>query len=562
MVKKKSIKRKEIGLFLLSLGAIFLLNFVANKKYFRLDLTQDKRFTLTDATKSVITKLNDVVEFKVYLHGNNLPVKYVEFKEEIQNRLTEIRNLNPNNIEFEFIDPYAAEDPAEFVKSLRKQGLRFTNDVEKTENGVNQIQVIPGMMIYYKGKSLPVNLLKSDITKSIESIEYELVSTIKILSNGSKNRKNVGLLQGHGELFPEEIGDLSSEIIKFYNPALIRLRDSTGKLDVSNLFQSDILIIAKPVAPFSQDEVFAIDQYVMRGGKIIWMLDQVAADEDSLRDKNFFIANINHFNIEDLLYNYGVRVNANVVQDMQCSLINAQVGVEANGEKKNQVIPWFYSPIVSSLNNHIINYNLDPVKMNFANTIDTIPSPGVTKTVLLTTSMNTKIVKAPVRVGIDFSVNALQNGVDKKLFNEHGKPLAVLLEGNFSSYFKNRIVDPNIQVIKRSVENKMLVISDGDLARNKINPYDGRVEPLGMDKFLRYQFDNKKFLLNALNYLSGDEDMIPARCKRIQMRLLDKGKIKENKKMIQIVNVGSPVVVIILFGIVYTFIRRRKYTKA
>jgi len=564
MVKKKSLKYKNILTFLIALGVILAVNFIASKKYARIDLTEDDRFTLTEASENVVKKLDDVVEFKVYLEGENLPAKYVEFREEIKSRLEEFRNLNPEFVEYEFIDPHAAENPDEFVASLRKKGLLFTNDVEKTENGVNQIQIIPGILVYYKGKSYPINLLKSDIRKSIESIEYELVAAIKILTTTFQNRKNVGLLQGHGELFPEEVADLSSSIVQFYNPAIVRLRDSMGRVDIKNLFLSDILIIAKPDprAPFSEGEIYALDQYVMRGGKIIWMLDQVSADEDSLRDRSFFVANINKLGTEDLLYHYGVRVNNNLLQDLQCSVINATVGVEANGQPKNQLIPWFYAAVVNSQNNHIINKNIDPIRLNFANTIDTIPSAGITKTVLLASSNSSKILKAPVRVGIDGSVKALQEGVDKTQFKDSQKPIAVLLEGSFDSYYKNRIPPAApFEFIKKSQKSKMIVISDGDIARNKVNPYTGAFEPLGMDRKAQYFFDNKKFLMNALNYLSGDEDLIPARCKRIEIRLLDRGLIKEKKKLIQAVNVLIPVLLIVIAGLLYNFLRTRKYTR-
>ncbi len=559
MVVKR--KYKDIGRFLGIIALLFLINFVASKKYFRVDLTQDKRFTLTDATVNLIQNLNDVVEFKVYLDGKNLPAKYVEFREEIKSKLEEFRNLNPDNIEYEFIDPHAVEHPEEFISDLRKKGLLFTNDVEKTESGVNQIQVIPGLMIYYKGAPFPVNLLKSSIGKSIESIEYELVSSIKILSTPPQKKKNIGLLQGHGELFPEEIGDLSGSIFQFYNPAIVRLTDSTGRIFMDYIDQTDVLLIAKPLIPFSNAEIFVLDQFVMRGGKIIWMIDQVSADADSLRNSNFFIADIRRLNIEELLYHYGVRINNTLLQDVQCSLIPAQVGVEANREPKLQLVPWFYSPIVTSENNHIINTNIDPVKLNFASTIDTIPSAHIKKTILLSSSNYSKVLKAPYRVSMEASVFAAQNGLDKKTFKDGSKPLAVLLEGSFDSYFKNRITPGNMPFIKSSKETQMIVISDGDIARNDFNPNNGHMEPLGMDKYLNYLFDNKKFLLNSLNYLTNDADIIPARCKRIEMRLLNKTEVKENKRKIQILNIALPLAFLALFGLLYNWIRVRKYAR-
>ncbi|MFM7023746.1 MAG: gliding motility-associated ABC transporter substrate-binding protein GldG [Flavobacteriales bacterium] len=557
----KSRKYKDIVRFLTVIIVVILVNFVASKKYFRIDLTQDKRFTLTSATVDMIEKLNDVVEIKVYLDGKNLPAKYIEFREEIRAKLEEFRNLNPDNIEYEFIDPHAIDNPQEFIIKLRKEGLLFTNDVEKTENGVNQIQVIPGLMVYYKGTPIPVNLLKSSIAKSIESIEYELVSAIKVLSTSPKDKKNIGLLQGHGELFPEEIGDLSGSIFQFYNPALVHLTDSTGKIFTDHINQTDVLLIAKPIAPFSKDEIFVLDQFVMRGGKIIWMIDQVGADNDSLRNSNFFIAGSRKLNIEELLYHYGVRINQNLLQDIQCGLIPAQTGVEANRQPRFELVPWFYSPIVGSQNDHIIINNIDPVKLNFASTIDTLPSPSVKKTVLLSSSNYSKVLRTPYRVSLEPSIYALQNGLDKKTFKDKSKAVAVLLEGSFPSFFKNRIVDGGKPFIAQSKETKMIVISDGDIARNDFNPNNGQMELLGMDKYLNFLFDNKKFLMNSLNYLTDDAEIIPARCKRIEMRLLNKGEVKDDKIMIQILNIALPLVFIILFGLIYNFIRIRKYAR-
>ncbi|MCX6180540.1 MAG: gliding motility-associated ABC transporter substrate-binding protein GldG [Bacteroidetes bacterium] len=559
MVKQR--KYKDLLRFLSIIAVLFLVNFIASKEYTRIDLTQDKRFTLTDATVKLVEGLKDVVEFKVYLDGKNLPAKYVEFREEIKSKLEEFRNLNPENIEYEFIDPHSVENPEQFVSDLRKKGLLFTNDVEKTESGVNQIQVIPGLMMYYKGQPFPVNLLKASIGKSIESIEYELVSSIKILSTPPQNKKNIGLLQGHGELFPEEIGDLSGAIFQFYNPAIVRLTDSTGQIYTEHINQTDVLLIAKPLIPFSTAEVFVLDQFVMRGGKIIWMIDQVGADNDSLRNSNFFIAGSRKLNIEELLYHYGVRINNNLLQDVQCGLIPAQVGIEANKEPKLQLVPWFYSPIISSENNHIININIDPVKLNFANTIDTIPSAHIKKTVVLSSSNYSKVLKVPYRVSLDPSIYAAQNGLDKKTFKDGSKAVAVLLEGSFDSYFKNRITPGNVSFMRSSKETKMLVISDGDIARNDFNPNNGHMEPLGMDKYLNYLFDNKKFLLNAMNYMTDDAEVIPARCKRIEMRLLNKTEVKDDKSKIQLLNIALPLVFIALFGLVYNWIRIRKYAR-
>ncbi len=547
------------------MAVLFLVNFIATKKYFRIDLTADERFTMTESTNALIKKLDDVVEFKVYLSGDNLPAKFVEFREEIKSRLEEFRGLNPNNIEYEFIDPYSVEKPEEFIKSLTEKGLQYTNVEEKTENGVKQVYVVPGVMVYYKGKELPVNLLRLDITaphiqvlnKSIESLEHELTKAIRMLK--TERKKNVGFLQGHGELDGLQVFDLAHALSDYYNVGPVNLIDTSGYLDTHILDVLDVLVIAKPIFPFSKEELYVMDQFVMRGGITVWMIDQVHAEMDSLKYTNFFPAMTNQINTEDFLYHYGARINNNLIEDLQCAPIQIQVGKYGN-QPSFKPIPWFYSPLITTENKHIITTNLDPLKLIFASSIDTIPSPGIKKTILLSSSENTKLVSIPVRVSFDAAIN----GPDKKQFNAGKKAVAVLLEGKFTSYYKNRIPPKvnNRPTILQGKEGKIIVISDGDIGRNEIK---GGAQPeplpLGADRNNNFYFDNKKFLLNTFNYLCGDEEVIPARSKKIEMRLLDKGRIKGQERKIQILNIALPLAFIIVFGLIYNFIRVRKYAK-
>jgi ABC-2 type transport system permease protein len=586
MVMKNKKKYQDILKFIGIIALLVVVNFVASKKYVRLDLTADKRFTLTDATVNLVTKLDDVVEFKVYLTGDNLPAKFVEFKEQVRSRLEEFRNLNPDNIEYEFIDPYAVENHEDFIRELTQKGLQYTNVSEKTENGTNQVYIVPGVMVYYKGRNYPVNFLNTEITanhievlnKSIQSLEHNLTTAIRILKKSKKDYKVVGFLQGHGELDGRYINDLANSLSDYYMAGPVMLTDTNGAVQLNALDGVDALVIAKPRNQedldainnikrqyfsaaeniddkmLSEEEKFVIDQFIMRGGVTVWMIDQVKAEMDSLRVTNIFPAMINKLNTEEMLYNYGVRINNNLVEDAICAPITMQVGKYGNKPDYKQV-QWVYFPMITTNNEHITTTNLDPIKLNFANTIDTIPTPGTNKTILLSTSENCKIVKAPVRVGFDVAIN----GADKS-FNQGKKPVAVLLEGTFNSYYKNRI-PPFANVIGKneSKVTKMLVISDGDIAKNEF--VKGQPLPLGADMENRLYFDNKKFLLNAFNYLLGDEDIIQARSKKIQMRLLNRAMVHEKGNQIKAVNIAVPLAFIVIFGLLYNAFRTRKYAR-
>ena len=563
---KNKKKYRDLLSFAAVIAVLFLLNFIAAKKYFRIDLTADKRFTMTDASTTLIKKLDDVVEFKVYLSGDNLPAKFVEFREEIKSRLEEFRSLNSENIEYEFIDPYNVEKPEEFIKTLTEKGLQYTNVEEKTENGVQQVYVVPGVVVYYKGREMPVNLLRLDITaphiqvlnKSIEAIEHELTQAIRMLQ--TERKKNVGFLQGHGELDGLQVYDLAHSLSDYYNVGPVNLIDSAGYLDTHIMDLLNVLVIAKPLYPFTKEELYVIDQFIMRGGITVWMMDQVHAEMDSLKYSNYFPAMTNNVGTEDFLYHYGVRINNNLVEDLQCAPIQIQVGKYGN-QPSFKPIPWFYSPLITTENTHIITTNLDPLKLIFASSIDTIPSAAIKKTILLSTSENTKLVSIPVRVSFDAAIN----GPDKKQFKAGKKALAVLLEGKFTSYYSNRIAPQlgNRKTILNGKAGKMVVISDGDIARNEIQGgAQPQPMPLGSDRNNNFYFDNKKFLLNTFNYLCGDQDVIPARSKKIEMRLLNKGVFKGEERKIQILNIALPLGFIVMFGLIYNWIRIRKYTRS
>lgn len=568
MVKNKLNDILKFGTGILVLSFLLLLSYFT---FIKFDLTADKRFTLSDQTIELIEKLDDVVEFKIYLEGEHIPSELARVKKSLLETLEEFKSFSGDNIEFEFIDLLETiEDPDELNKELYRiqqvgvtiLPIPFTNE----KNQQDRFNLPLGGEVFYKGNFVALPLIKGSkgsdtktYQKAIESIEYELSNALRKLVNPIS--KQVAFLQGHSELQRFELQDLSISLFEYYKTGPVWIKDETGNEQLNALATIDLLIIAKPQDEITQKEQFIIDQYIMNGGKTLWMLDGVAGAElDSLQYSEIILATPLNTGIESLLYKYGVKINTDVVEDLQCSKIPIQV--TANGDGSDfQLTPWIYNPILSTNSNHLITKNLDPVKLEFASTLDTIPVPGVKHTVLYKTSGKNRYKKSPSRIGFGETVA----GIKTELFKAPEKPVALLLEGTFPSYFANRISpefqkNPDFKMKQESDFNKMIIISDGDIAKNWFTSQEEMI-PIGKDKFMDYFFDNKKFVMNAVNYLLDDQDYISIRSKNVQMRLLNEKKIKENKSMIQILNIVVPSGFIILLSIIFFFLRKYKYAK-
>lgn len=550
-----------LGLALLS---IVLINYIGSFVFTRFDFTSEKRYSLTDATVEQLETLEDIIFVRVYLEGD-LPADYKRLRDATKELLDEFRAYAPTNIQYEFIDPSASEDEDTRVavyRELTQQGLRYNNIRFKEGDTYSEKIIFPGAIFTYRDKEVPLQLLKSKLgvseevmlNNSIQQLEYEFSSTIRKLIR--YRPKNIAYITGHGELNDYESADIINTLGDFYGIQKVAIN---GRLDALKTF--DAAIIAKPDSVFSEKDKFIIDQFIMRGGKIMWLVEPVFASMDSLRTASTTMGIPLNVNLADQLFRYGVRLNSDLIQDLQALPIPIVTGYVGN-QPKQEFFPWYYFPLAAPFSAHPVVKNLDAIKTEFASTIDTLPKKGVKKTILLSSSPYTKVVRTPVRI----SFNMLREEPDERQFNKGTKAVAVLLEGVFSSNFNNRIPEqivnnPNIGFKEESLPTQMIVISDGDIMRNDYKVSSNQFSSLGYDKYTNRVYGNKDFLLNCFNYLLDDSGLIQARSKEFKIRLLDPEKKKTAKQRYQLINTVIPIILIVIFGLVQFFIRKRKYGK-
>ena len=562
---KKGVKRYSIIQFILCFAIILFLNIIGSFVFTRIDLTSEKRYTLSDATKKLIKNLDDIVYFKIYLEGDFPGAPgFKRLRNETCEMLNQFRAYS-DYIQYEFINPSAGSDKKQ-IKDLYQQlvskGLQPTNLQIKNTEGSSQQIIFPGAIATYKEKEMPLQLLNSQIgiapeavlNSSIQSLEYNIASVIKKLSIIHKPK--IAFIEGHGELDKYETGDISNSLSEYYNVQRITINHKLKAL-------KDIkaIIIAKPDSMFDDKDKFIIDQFVMKGGKVLWLIDPVFASMDSLRTSDETIGIAQKLGIEDQLFKYGVRLNYDLIQDLNAMPIPVKTGNLGN-QPQLSYMPWYFFPVVMPGPNHPIVNNLNAIKFEFVSSIDTVGSKSIVKKVLLTTSKYSRTLGTPVSIDLDI----MRKEPDERLFNKSNIPVAVLLEGIFTSLFKNHITpeiaeDKEIDFRETSVPNRMIVVSDGDVIKNMVQIYNGSKYPLplGYDKYTRESFGNKDFLLNCIDYLCDDSGLIDVRSRELKLRLLDKTKINKNKLMIQLVNTGIPILLVLCFGLIYGIIRKRKY---
>jgi ABC-2 type transport system permease protein len=575
--KRKKIKYNNSIQLLISLLIIILLNVVSQFLYTRFDLTTEKRYTLSDATKKFLKNLDDVVLFKVYLEGD-FPAGFKRLKSETKEMLDEFRAYS-KNIEYKFINPSEGKDKKavkNFYKQLMNKGLEPTNLQVKTNEGTSQTIIFPGAIVSYKDKEMPLQLLTSQqgapaevsLNNSIQGLEYNIANVIRKISIREKSK--IGFITGHGELSEEQTADILYTLSDYYDVQRVSIKgkinslgersEKTGKF--VNKFKA--IVIAKPDSAFPEKDKFLIDQYIMRGGKVIWLVDPVMATMDSLR-KSYQTETLgfaNNINLDDMLFTYGVRINTNLLLDLNAlpiPVITGQVG----DQPQQSMLPWYYFPLVSPASNHPIVNNLNVVKCEFASSIDTVGNREISKVILLTTSKYSRTLNTPVRISLDI----LYKKPDPRMFNKANLPLAVLLEGIFTSNFKGRVAPEILEDKERfdfretSDKTSMIVISDGDIIKNQLHYSKGYPLPLGYDQYTNQTFGNKDFILNCIDYLCDESGLMTVRSRELKLRLLDKTRINNNKLSIQITNVAVPVLIVLIFGIIMIIIRKRIYNK-
>jgi len=588
--KVRNKEKNVMGKIILGALIICVFNFIANEFYFRIDLTKEKRFTLSTSSKNLLKKLDDDLYITVFLDGD-LPIEYKQLQSATRDILNEYRLASDGRIKFDFEDILAGKDIKEkesILKEVFQKGLQIEQPELRPDEAPTEKYILPSGIVFYKGKEYPINLLKRqfgkslevEINSSIELLEYEIGTAIRKGLSGKSIK--LAFSAGHGELSSIQTADIANSLSEFYSLDRINLnlRDSNCykifESDVANNPQKPVfsvlveglinklksykgLIVAKPIIEFTEPEKYILDQYVMNGGKVIFLVENLLAEMDSVA-KYGQIMTVNHgHNLDDILFQYGVKIKPNLVQDIQCH------GIPAINQQTNRpgFWPWIFYPLFSAVDDNPVSRNLENVWGRYCSTIDTTARKTLKKTVLLRSSAQSRVAANPVLISLDI----LKNKQDPSNFRNGNQISAVLVEGEFISPFRYR------DGVKRSfdlpfsesiAQNSMIVIGDGDLIRNQVSS-DGKVYPLGYDKFASKQFSapvefaNKKFFLNCVDYLCDDNNLIEVRSKEVILRLLDKGKIKKDKLFWQSLNMILPIFMIMIFGLLNAFYRRKRW---
>lgn len=540
--------KSNLARITLFIGILVGINIIAAFMFFRWDLTQEKRYTISDATKKLLQNLEHQVVIKVYLTGD-FPAGFERLERAIQETLESFVDEGGSNVAYHFIEP---TDP-KLQEKLIEKGLIPTNLFANEEGKRTERLVFPGAVLVYEGKEYPVQLLKGNksatpeqqLNQSYEGVEFELASAIRRLAQ--KDRKRIGILVRHTKVPPPRFSDFLANLQQNYDLYF-------DVQNPENWDKGDLLIISKPDTPFDEDEKFRLDQFVMRGGKLLLFADGVRVDSVSLEGT---FAQPLDVNLDDLLFKYGCRINQNLIKDLSCAMIPLNVG---NMGDKPQIkpMPWRFFPLINNFGKHPIVRNLDALYARFPSSIDTIQVEGIKKTPLLLSSRYTQLRKAPVLVGY----NEARQQPDPREYNAGEKPIAMLLEGSFSSLYNNRLLpnDPRMKsFVGKSKPTQIIVVSDGDLIVNDIDYKRNAPLPLGYDRLSGNTFANRDFALYAVDYLADSEGLITARNKQVTLRPLDKLRLKEERTQWQLLNLLGPLVLIGLIGAAWQWNRKRRY---
>jgi len=554
-------KPTKIKSLLILLVILVTANFLASEFYLRVDLTQDQRYSLSPAAKEIVADVEQPIIIDVFLEGS-FPSEFRRLQNETRQMLEEFSAYN-RNIKFNFVDPLAEGGDANAIaEEFYKMGMTPAR-LNVQENGKNSESIIfPWAIANYGDKTVKIPLLKNQIgatdeervNASVQQLEYSLADGLSKLIYPRK--KKIAVMRGNGELPDGKIADFVKTIQEYYFMAPFTL-DSAAinpQNTLADLKEYDLILEPKPTQAYSENEKYILDQYLMQGGKILWMAEVTNMENDSLfNERGTAIALPRNLNLGDYFFSYGLRINPAIVNDLYSAPI-----ILASGEGQNtrfNPYPWFYSPLTSSPNEHPIINNIEAVKFEYANPIDTLAN-DIRKTILLSSSPKTKLEGVPAQI----SLNMVGEKPDISTYNAGEQPLAVLLEGKFKSVYKNRVKPFEISGhIDKGEDSKMLVISDGDVIKNDIQ--GGKAMELGFQRYTGNTYGNKEFLLNAVNYLLDDTGLIDIRSKEINLAFLDKEKTAEQRAQWQLINLAGPIILLLIFGIAFRFYRKQKYVK-
>lgn len=545
------------------LAIIIAVAIISSLAFTRFDFTKEKRFTISKISRRILDSLPKNVKVTVYLEGDNFPAAFKRLRSATKDMLNDLQAYSHGKLQFDFVDPLkgqSSDQQQQTLQAMGEKGIEPTNLSEKTDNGLIQKMIIPYAAVSSGDKEIPVKLLlnriglspEEQLNNSIQNLEYAFVSAIKKVTTGGK--PEIGFTEGHHELTDVQLNDAMKSLSEGFTVGRVNLTT----IPFAALEKVKLLVIPKPDKPFTELEKFKLDQYIMRGGRVLWTIDQVSAELDSLRGHGGEQLAFNkQLNLDDQLFVYGVRINYDLIADISCSQIPVATG-NVGGQAQIQNVPWLFYPLIMPLSKHPIVKNLDAIHTEFISTIDTLAIKGVTKTVLLSSSPYNKKFSTPYLL----SLQMLEQEPQPKDFQSSTKPVAVLLEGKFKSDFLNRPLpeglNEKVELLTESKPTKMIVISDGDVFKNQVGS-DGSPFPLGYDHYTQQSFGNKNLLLNIGDYMTDDSGLIGLRTKEIQLRLLDRARIRSEKLYWQVINNVIPLGFVLIFAIFQHYIRRRKY---
>lgn len=561
MTRPTNPRSRDLSKLALGIVALFFLNLLAQQFFFRIDLTEEQRYSISAATKALLRNLNQDVEVTVYLEGDGLPPDFRRLQRSVRETLDEFQVYADGHLRYRFVNPLtatSAEQRQAFIQELGQAGIQPTRVFAEEDGRRIQKMVLPGAIVAADSNQTAAMLLNGDqatspqetLNQSIENVEYALASAIRQVV--ARERKKIAFIKGHDELPPLDVAGLTQAVSQSYD--LYEL-DLPSK-DVIPPYAA--LIIAQPQKPFSQPDQYKLDQYIMRGGRVLFFIDPLRIDMDSIGQNGSFAFPLD-LGLEDMLFRYGVRINPTLVQDIKSGAMQVVVG-EVGGRPQIAPLPWPFFPTVNRYGKHPIVRNLDALYLRFVSSIDTVQAAGVTKIPLVYTSQYSRVLQTPIVVDL----NELREEPQPERFRSGPQAVAYLLEGSFTSVFKNRILPDSIDKAsfqERSVPTKLIVCSDGDLVRNEVNRQNNQPYPLGFDPITERTFANEDFVMNALAYLTDEDGLISARTKDIQVRPLDKVKVEREATMWQVINLVVPVLLIIAFGLGKHYLRKRKYAR-
>lgn len=558
--------KKIIGIIIpIVVAAIAIVLIFTRFAFFRIDLTAEKRYTLSGATKEQLKQIHEPLLLKMYLCGD-LDANMLRLSKAVEEMVEEMNIKAEYPITIEKIDPNKeVDDEARYANyyKLENRGLRGMSVTKREKNGAMTEQILfPWAELCSSRDTMAISLMSASngisgeeaVNAAVEDLEFQIIDAVRVLNRTEV--KKVAFIEGHNELSEIEVYDASDALSRYF-----QIDRGVLGYDANVLDGYSAIIIAKPMTAYSERDKFIIDQYIMRGGRVLWLIDGARMSNDMLSEGGVSPLIKLDVNLNDILFRYGVRVTPTILEDMQCAYIPinmARPGEEARFEP----IPWFFTPLLQVSPYHPITKMISPVKADFASGIELVGATTVRKEIILATGNASHVHFAPSQVDVSAAVQV----EPEEYFNNAYIPVAVSLEGSFTSAFMHRLAPDSLNtsnIIEKSVNTRMIVVADGDIIRNDIEKYNSELMlvPLGYDRVTKQTHGNKNFIINSLLYLTDDEGVMNLRNRKVELRLLNRAVVNSNRNLIIAFNTIIPLLIIALFGGVFFIIRKRKYSK-